>query len=205
MERYIYRLPVITFLAALSFAGCKSLERTQPALAPAPVPVSGKAAVPGKKAAPAAAAALNNTVPLFIIERNKNANVVHYDANLTGDGNLNPAQPVIAYWVLLAEDGRRKKLNWLEKMKAYGIKVKPDPSGNGYTLTLATASWLPLAVKKTGGTVRAEMAINGRPAVLEKMFIQAKDRLFGPKVEYIELYGKDLRTGEACREKILPK
>jgi len=49
------------------------------------------------------------------------------------------------------------------------------------------------------------VAINGQPAVLEKLFIQARDKLLGPKVEYIELYGKDLRTGAACSEKILPR
>ncbi|OGR46823.1 MAG: hypothetical protein A2X34_05410 [Elusimicrobia bacterium GWC2_51_8] len=169
-----------------------------------------------------------------MIERNKNANVVHYDANLTADGKLNPREPVVAYWVMLAGDGSRKKLNWLEKKKAYGIKIKPDPSRpfgpktedleaghkskarvdepkerdpslNGYIITLAAAPWMPLTMKKIGEAVRAEVIINGRPAILAKMFIQARDRLLGPKVEYIELYGKDLQTGEACREKILPK
>ena len=65
-------------------------------------------------AAPAAAAQVK-TRPLFIIERSKNANVVHYDARLTADG------------------------------------------------------------------------------------------LTGPKVEYIELYGKDLKTGGKRYQKIVPK
>ena len=56
------------------------------------------------------AAAQIKTSPLFIIERSTNANVVHYDARLTADGNLDPEEPVIADWILLAEDGRRKKL-----------------------------------------------------------------------------------------------
>ena len=40
-----------------------------------------------------------------------NANVVHYDARLTADGKLDPKEPVIAYWVMLAKDGHRQKLN----------------------------------------------------------------------------------------------
>jgi len=44
------------------------------------------------------APAQTKTSPLFIIERNKNANVVHYDARLTADGKLDPKEPVIAYW-----------------------------------------------------------------------------------------------------------
>ncbi len=181
-----------------SFAGCASLAKIQPV----PVPVPREASVPAKKAA---VAAHKTGLSLFIIERNKNANIVRYDANLTTDGKLDPRQPVAAYWVLLAEDGRRKNLNWLEKKKAYGIKIKPDPSNSGYILTLAAAPWMPLAVKNIGDAVRAEAVINGRPAALQKMFIQARDGLMGPKVEYIELYGKDLQTGEDCREKIVPK
>ena len=44
----------------------------------------------------APAAAQTKTSPLFIIERSKNANVVHYDARLTADGELDPNEPVIA-------------------------------------------------------------------------------------------------------------
>ena len=65
----------------------------------------------------ASAAAQITTSPLFIIERSKNANVVHYDARLTADGKLDPKEPVIAYWVLLAGNGRREKLSWIEKKR----------------------------------------------------------------------------------------
>jgi hypothetical protein len=51
--------------------------------------------------------------------------------------------------------------------------------------------------------VRAETVINGRPAILEKTFIRSHARLFGPKVDYIELYGEDLLTAESVREKIV--
>jgi hypothetical protein len=53
--------------------------------------------------------------PLFVIERNTNANVVHYEAKLK-DGHIDQHQPVIAYWIMGAEDGRRQELNLLEKV-----------------------------------------------------------------------------------------
>ena len=145
------------------------------------------------------------TSPLFIIERSKNANVVHYDARLTADGELDPKEPVIAYWILLAEDGRRKELSWIERKKAYGFTIKPDRSGKGHTITLVAAPERHITVKKEKDTVRAEVVIAGRPSVLEKMYINASDGLTGPKVQYIVLYGKDLQTGEKCREKMVPK
>jgi hypothetical protein len=100
-------------------------------------------------AAPAGAQV--KTRPLFIIERSKNANVVHYDAQLTADGKLDPAEPVIAYWVLLAKDGSREKLSWVEKKKAYGFIIKPDTSVNGYKMTLVAAPEKPITVKKEEG------------------------------------------------------
>ena len=59
--------------------------------------------------------------------------------------------------------------------------------------------------KKAKDGVRAEAVIDGRPAVLEKMYINASDGLMGPKVRYIEVHGKDLQTGEKLREKMVPK
>ena len=145
------------------------------------------------------------TQPLFIIERSKNANVVHYDARLTADGKLDPKEPVIAYWVLSAEDGRREELSWIEKKKAYGFDIKPDPSVKGYKMTLVADPQRQITVKKEGDAARAEGVIDGRPAVLEKMYIKASDGLTGPKVQYIELYGRDLQTGGKCYQKIVPK
>ena len=153
----------------------------------------------------APAAAQIKTQPLFIIERSKNANVVHYDARLTADGELDSKEPVIAYWVRLAQDGRREELSWIERKKAYGFDIKPDPEVKGYKMTLVADPQRPITVKKEGDAVRAEGIIDGRPAVLEKMFIKSSDGLMGPKVEYIELYGKDLETGGKRYQKIVPK
>jgi hypothetical protein len=151
------------------------------------------------------AAAQVKTSPLFIIERSKNANVVHYDARLTGDGKLDPKEPVIAYWIMLAEDGRREKLSSIEKKEAYGFTIKPDPSVNGYKMTLVAAPEHQITVKKDKGAVRAEVVIDCRPAVLEKIYINASEGLLVPKVQYIEVYGKDLQTGTERREKMVPK
>lgn len=41
---------------------------------------------------------------LFVLERSTNANVIHYDAKITSDGTTDPKEPVIAYWVMSAEE-----------------------------------------------------------------------------------------------------
>ncbi|MDO8303479.1 MAG: DUF4833 domain-containing protein [Sedimentisphaerales bacterium] len=154
---------------------------------------------------PDPAPAQKKTQPLFVIERSKNANVVHYDAQLTTGGTLEPNEPVIAYWVMLAEDGHREDLNWIEKKKAYGFHITPAPSVKGYKMTLVSVPQGQITVKKDGDAARAELDIDGHPAVLEKIYISATDGLFGPKVHSIELYGKDIKTGEKRYQKIVKK
>jgi hypothetical protein len=156
------------------------------------------------KASPRQRPPRRGTQPLFIIGRNKNANVVHYDAQLTADGKLDPKGPVIAYWVMLAQDGKRTSLSWIEKKMAYGFKVKPDPSVNGYQMTIVAATQRSIAVKTVGSAVRAEIVIDGRPAILEKMYIDASGGL-RPTVHSLELYGRDVQTLEKRYEKVIPK
>jgi len=189
MERMMWRFAVLGLLAATNCA-CETNR--------------GIATVTSGSTVSQPVSAQAETRPLFLIERSKNANVVRYDARLTADGKLDPGEPVIVYWVMLAEDGRREELNWIQR-KAYGFDIKPDPSVNGCKMTLAAAPQQQIAVKKEGDAVRAEVVIDGRPAVLEKMYINASDGLTGPKVHSIELHGKDVQTGEKRFEKIVPK
>src|SRR4030042_6244354 len=190
MRKAIGWFVVLALLAVpFSFVGCATQEERKPASAPAT-----------KKAA-----AQKKTQSLFIIKRSKNANVVHSDAQLTADGKLDSKEPVIAYWVMRAEDGRREELSWIEKKKGYGFDIKPAPSVNGYKMTLMAAPQQQITVKKAGDAIRAEMVIGGRLAVLEKIYINASDGLTGSKVHYIMLYGKDLKTGGKRSQKIVPK
>jgi hypothetical protein len=106
---------------------------------------------------------------------------------------------------MVTKGGQREKLNWIEKKKAYGFTIKRDPSVNGYKMTLVAAPEKQIIVKQEQDAVHAEAFINGRAAVLEKMYIKASDGLTGPKVQYIEVYGKDLKTGKETREKMVPK
>src|ERR1039457_4263601 len=128
MQKTLWWFAVLALLAA---PGCRKPETPPPitvAQGPAaPSPAAPSPAQRGKsaagrqqakqakprassKASPRQPPPRRGTQPLFIIERNKNANVVHYDAQLTADGKLDPKRPVIAYWVMLAQGGRRQNL-----------------------------------------------------------------------------------------------
>lgn len=138
--------------------------------------------------------------PLFYIERALNANIIRYDAQVETDGTLDQKEPVIVYWVLNAEDGRRESLNYLQKIKAYGIKVKPNESQGEYLLTIVSFKERPIRVFMNNGIASAETDISGSPALLEKVFIQTTGAFSRP--DFIEFYGKDAATGEERVERV---
>jgi hypothetical protein len=152
-------------------------------------------------AAVAATGAQPRSVPLFVVERSTNANVVHYEARLDALGRLDRFTPVVAYWVMLAEDGRREDLNYLERTKAFGFTVKPDHLGGGARVVMVAVPDLDVRVVPAAGTVHAETTIGGRGAYLDKLYVNAVPGLLYPSVESIDVIGRDLRTGAPLRER----
>jgi len=143
--------------------------------------------------------------PLFVIERSSNENVVHYDAKIDRDGRLDAREPVIAYWIMGAKDGRRQELNFLEKTKAYGLVVEPGSNPDSYRIALISEKRLGIQVYRDGDAVRAETTIDGHRAYLRKIYVGVrKGSLFGAP-DYIELNGTDIATGENLHETINPR
>jgi hypothetical protein len=145
------------------------------------------------------------TQHLFKIERSKNANIVQYDVQMKADGKLNPKKPVVAYWVRLARDGRKEDLKWVEKRFAYGFTTKYDAKTNTATMDMAAKINRKIKVLEVKGEYRAETTIDGRLAFLDKIFISSKGKGMSTKVKYMELFGKDVETGEDRYEKYKPK
>ena len=148
------------------------------------------------------AAAEEAYVPLFVIERNVNGNVVHYDAKLK-DGKLDPQQPVVVYWVM-GEDGRRQELNFLEKLKAYGFTIRPDNQPESFRLTIVSDKKIEIRVVRKGEAVRAEARIGGCEAYLRKIFIASKKSWLVSLPEYAEMIGTNVSNGSECRERVTP-
>jgi hypothetical protein len=142
--------------------------------------------------------------PLFVIERNTNANVVHYDAKLTPAGELDPDQPVTAYWVMAAEDGRREELTSLERKRVYGFRIQPAPDGSSYFMGLVSQRRRDIHIYRRGNSIYAETLIGGRRAYLTKVYVTAHKVLAIPEVKTIELFGRDVETGELLHETVQP-
>lgn len=136
---------------------------------------------------------------LFIITRSTNANVVHYDARLHG-ARLDLATPVVAYWIMRAEDGRREPLTWLERRLAYGFDVIRHDARSA-DIRLHAFPSRRVQVRAIDGRFRAVTRIAGRHAELLRVFVQVKEGPF-PGVEYLDVFGRGLSSGKLVRERL---
>lgn len=142
-------------------------------------------------------------VPLFTIEKTLNANVVHYEAKVSKDGRLDPREPVIAYWTMGAENGRRQALNFLERTRAYGFTTLAEQIGEAYKMFLVSDRKREIRVYEQNGAVHAEAVIAGVHAYLQRILITARKGLLFDSVDSADLFGTDVATGEPRHEKVV--
>ena len=142
--------------------------------------------------------------PLFIIERNQNKNYVQYNVRLTENNDLPASNPVTAYWVL--ENGGHEELTLIERKYAYGIDSQEELEQNKFRVLMVALKDREIIVEKINGSYRALVIISGVQSILEKVYIESKERLMGlPKVLYIDLFGWTKGKGFPMRERIIPK
>jgi Domain of unknown function (DUF4833) len=143
---------------------------------------------------------------LFRIGRSTNANEVVYLARRDAHGALDPDDPIEAQWHMLAEDGHREGLNFIEKLLAYGFRVDPAASGAGFVVVLKAKKDRPVSLALRNGCPAASVTIAGRLALLRRIFVQTEEGGgLIPSVEWADLEGVDPATGAKITERVLPE
>ncbi|KAE9026334.1 hypothetical protein PR003_g13791 [Phytophthora rubi] len=158
----------------------------------------------------------NNPVPLiaekfnanvaFVVYRNKNKNVVVYAVRLLEDGSLDPENPLDVYWIMFEQDGApREEINMIERNTAYGATAKPREGHPGeFEITLTSLKDRVIYLSIVDGKPVGRGSINGHDnCTLERVFVHSTTSWGMPKVQHIEIHGKDA-AGNAVMEKKLP-
>ena len=141
---------------------------------------------------------------LFCIERSKNEHLVQYDVRLTENDDILDSNPVAVYWIL--ENGRQRDLNMIQRTLAYGIDTCEKLEKNKFRVVLVALKDREVIIEKMEGSFRAIIAINGNPSVLERVYVESKERPMGlPLVLYIDLFGRTKETELPINERIIPK
>jgi len=139
---------------------------------------------------------------LFTLARNTNANVLKYAVRTGKDGRLDGGNPIEAYWLMLAENGRREELTWTERRFAYGFSTS-NSSDRGCVLRLTACPERELRVRAVEGGYRAEATIAKQATALKRIFVFAEPHALFPSVRYVEISGTNA-SGKLVSERLFP-
>ena len=142
---------------------------------------------------------------LFVIQRSKNMNEVQYQLHVNDRCEIVSPAPVSAFWHLRAVSPETTEaLTDLEHM-AYGV-TNQQVAEHGVSFDLGVLDYFrPLEQRRITATVRSDphsatctpsvqTTINGQVAALERIYVQADERLVRPKVRHIDVVGKSLES-----------
>jgi hypothetical protein len=147
---------------------------------------------------------------LFLIQRSKNTNEVQYQLHVNDHCQIVSDTPVGAFWKLLEVSPEKTAALTILDRIAYGV-VAQNVDENWVSFHLralaqkrvkATAIYNP-QTETCSPIVHVE--INAQWAALERIYVQAEERLLRPKVLYIDVVGKSLTSSPTpVRERIYP-
>ncbi len=129
---------------------------------------------------------------LFIIERSKNGNLVVYRSVVLPSGKLNPAGPFIGEWWTNGWTAQpyKEDLGFFEKKMAYGWTFSKDEKEDDvYWVSLVSLPQRKIRLAVDGCRVE----INGVQCRLWKLFVHTTEGWGTPTVNYVDLYGFELR------------
>ena len=140
---------------------------------------------------------------LFYIARSVNKNLVCYDANLE-NGKLNTHDPLHIYWVNREEHpGETNGLSYIQRKMAYGYKLI-SAGNNTSVVTLTAYPDKELTICEHNSRYVSITTIDGQSAILKSLYVKANPN--NPlNVEYVELHGVTVETGEPVNEIVKKK
>jgi hypothetical protein len=142
---------------------------------------------------------------LFVIQRNKNTNEVQYQLHVNDRCHIVSDTPVSAVWHLReVSPETTAPLTDLEQM-VYGV-ANQQVTENRVSFDLGVLDhFRPLEPRRITAAVRydpqtatctpsVQTTIQGQVAALERIYVQADERLVRPQVRHIDVFGKSLAS-----------
>jgi hypothetical protein len=146
-----------------------------------------------------------NISQLFYLQRTSNTNTIVYELNYK-KGILDESNPVHVFWIRYAEKGQKAELSWIQRVFAYGVKIKLMPDSS-YRVRLVSYAGYSMYLKKGADKkYRMYAPINGKQMILNRIFVKITGgSMWSPDIEYFEVSGIDPTTGKpvAERKKVL--
>lgn len=147
---------------------------------------------------------LSESHNLFHVARSKDINIIKYDVNITSSGKINLNNPLSIYWVRKTAGSKVESLSFIQNNFAYGVKYisKTDDELIFHFVSYPSRLFM---IKKLNGTYQALAVIEGKSAILNKIYVQIDGGTFMlPKISYVKLEWTDVDSGKDYKEIIKP-
>jgi len=141
---------------------------------------------------------------LFKIERSRDADVIHYEANLLEDGSLNVVDPIRIYWVKHTRKGETGPLTKIQNSLAYGLKIiEAIPEKVEFQFVSFDQ---PMILRKTeNGKYRVFTFFEAKEVEVERLYVHFSGGSYWfPKIGHVEMYAVTPDAGELVVEIIKP-
>jgi hypothetical protein len=146
-----------------------------------------------------------NARQLFYLQRTSNANTIVYELNFK-KGKLDESNPVHVFWIRYAEKGQRAELSFIQRVFAYGVKIKQMPDSSYRVRLVSYAGYTMFLKKGADKQYRIYAPINGHQMILNRIFVKITGgSMWSPDIEYFEVSGLDPANGKPVveRKKVL--
>ncbi|MDP2388082.1 MAG: DUF4833 domain-containing protein [Bacteroidota bacterium] len=145
---------------------------------------------------------------LFYIQRTTNANTIVYTLNQNSEGELNEKEPIKAYWIKYAQNGKIDPLSYLQKNYAYGVHSKLI-DGEKKTFLFEFVSYhkrqFYLIKSETDNKYRVYGYINNKLTILKNILVNINGGTFlVPNIKHVEVNAFDPITSAEIKEIIKP-
>jgi len=147
----------------------------------------------------------NSANRMFFLQRTPNANTIACDLNVDSKGKVNLKTPLITYWLRYGDSpaGEKKDLNFIQRHFAYGLNIKQRGEKKYEFWFVSYKKYHMYLLQTKDGKWRVYGKINDKLTVLGSIFIYINGGSFwNPHVDYVELRGKDVNSGEQMTERL---
>jgi hypothetical protein len=133
-----------------------------------------------------------DSVQLFSIERNRDANQILYNLNITDQNTLDVENPMNIYWKKYTENSKIEPLTWIQNKYAYGVKLE-NITASGAEFKFVSYAQRTFFIKKgLDSKFHVFVYSNGKERILTKIFIQIDGGTFWfPNISRVELHTYD--------------
>lgn len=141
---------------------------------------------------------------MFYLQRTPNANTIACDLNMI-NGRPDADKPLVTYWLRYGDSpkGEKKELNFIQRKFAYGLSIHKVKENDYEFWFVSYRKYHMYLVQTQDGQWRTCGKINNAMAYMSSIFIYIKGGSFwNPHVVYVELRGKNIRTGREETERL---